>query len=417
MEKICVLGLGYIGLPTAAVFASKGFKVYGVDIKKDIIESLRMGRIHIEEPLLTQLVLKTIASGNLLPKEVPEEADVFIIAVPTPKTQENKCELKYVIEAARSIVPYIRKGNIIILESTVTPGTTEEVIKPIIEESGLVVGEEIYLAHCPERVLPGSILDEITKNGRIIGGYTKECASKAKVIYQSFVSGQIILTDLKTAEMTKLVENIFRDVNIAFANELVKVCDALRIDAMEVIELANKHPRVNILQPGPGVGGHCLAIDPYYLISSVPELTKLISTARDINCSMPSFIVTKVEKMLEGIKNPKIVVFGITYKENIGDVRESPSLEVIRILKDKNYEVVVCDPHVQDKLYQLEEIYKSVVGADIIIILVAHDEFKSLDIGFVSQSMRTPLIFDAKNILDQNIYENVTINKLGRVSR
>lgn len=417
MERICVLGLGYIGLPTAAVFASKGFKVYGVDIKKDIIESLRMGRIHIEEPLLTQLVLKTIASGNLIPEEVSHEADAFIIAVPTPKTQENKCELKYVIEAARSIIPYIRKGNIIILESTVTPGTTEEVIKPIIEESGLIVGEDIYLAHCPERVLPGSIIDEITKNDRIIGGYTKECANKAKAIYQSFASGQIILTDLKTAEMTKLVENIFRDVNIAFANELVKVCDALRIDAVEVIQLANKHPRVNILQPGPGVGGHCLAIDPYYLISSVPELTKLISTARDINCSMPSFIVTKVEKMLEDIKNPKIAVFGITYKENVGDLRESPSLEVIRLLREKNYKVIVCDPHVQDESYQLEEINKSVIGADIIIILVGHDEFKNMDIGLLSQSMRTPLIFDAKNILDPNDCENVKINKLGRISK
>ena len=416
MEKICVIGLGYIGLPTAAVFASKGFMVYGVDTKKEIIASLRMGRIHIEEPLLKQLVLKTIASGCLLPRDVPEEADVFIIAVPTPKTQDNKCELKYVIEAVRSIVPYIRKGNTIILESTVTPGTTDEVIKPIIEESGLIVGKDIYLAHCPERVLPGSIIDEITKNSRIIGGYTEECANKVKAIYESFVSGQIILTDLKTAEMTKLVENTYRDVNIAFANELVKVCDALRIDAIKVIELANKHPRVNILQPGPGVGGHCLAVDPYYLISSVPELTELISTARDINCSMPSFIVSKVGEMLEGIDHPKIAVFGITYKENIDDVRESPSLEVIRLLREKNYEVTVCDPHVHDKLYQLDEIDKSVVGTDIIIILVGHDEFKNLDFGLLSRCMRTPLIFDTKNVLDKNNWENVIIKRLGRIS-
>jgi UDP-N-acetyl-D-mannosaminuronic acid dehydrogenase len=416
MEKICVLGLGYIGLPTAATLASKGYQVYGVDIKKDIIKSLKESRVHIEEPLLTQLVQQTIASGCLVPKEVPEEADVFIIAVPTPKTHENKCELKYLIEATKSIVPYISEGNIIILESTVTPGTTEEVMMPIIEEGGLIVGVDIYLAHCPERVLPGSIIKEITQNSRIIGGYTEECANKAKAIYQSFVTGQIILTDLKTAEMTKLVENTFRDVNIAFANELVKVCDALSIDAIKVIELANEHPRVNILQPGPGVGGHCLAIDPYYLISSVPELTKLISTAREVNCSMPSFIVSKVEQMLEGIDHPKIVVLGITYKENIDDVRESPSIEIIRLLREKNYEVIVCDPHIDDKLYQQREISESAVGADIIIILVSHDEFKNLDFGLLSQRMRTPLVFDTKNIIDRDCCENVIIKKLGRIS-
>jgi UDP-N-acetyl-D-mannosaminuronic acid dehydrogenase len=416
VEKICVLGLGYIGLPTATTLASKGFQVIGVEIKKDVIKSLSMGKSHIEEPLLEQLVQETIASGRLIPKEVPEAADAFIISVPTPKTEENKCEFKYIIEAAKSIVPYLKKGNIVILESTVTPGTTEEVIKPIIEESGLVVGKDIYLAHCPERVLPGSIVHEIINNSRIIGGYTEACTSKAKDIYQSFVKGQIILTDLKTAEMSKLVENIYRDVNIAFANELVKICDALKIDAIKVIELANMHPRVDILQPGAGVGGHCLAIDPYYVISKVPEYAKLISTAREINCSMPSFVVSKVEQMLDGIDNPKIVVLGITYKENIDDVRESPSLEVIRLLREKNYQVTACDPHVHDDKYQLKEVSKSALGADIIIILVAHDEFKCLDIRMITQSMRTPMIFDVKNILDENKYEHVRIKHLGRIS-
>lgn len=415
MDKICVLGLGYIGLPTAATLASKGFVVCGVDKKKEIIDSLRIGKTHIEEPFLEELVMKTIDDKYLIPKEEPEEADAFIIAVPTPKTEDNKCELKYVIEALKTIVPYLRKGNIIILESTVTPGTTEEIVKTIIEESGLIVGRDIYLAHCPERVLPGKILHEIVNNNRIIGGFTEECANRASTIYQSFVKGQIYLTDLKTAEMVKLVENIFRDVNIAFANELLKVCDELGLDVLKVIELANRHPRVNILQPGPGVGGHCLAIDPYYIISKVPGRAKLISTARDINCSMPGYIVSKVEKLLAGIENPKAAVLGITYKENIDDIRESPSLEVIRLLREKNYQVSAWDPHVRNGLLSQEELEKTVADTDIILILVAHNEFKHLDIEALVKNMRTPLVLDVKNILDKGMYHNVILKHLGEI--
>lgn len=413
MDKICVLGLGYIGLPTAATLASKGFTVCGVDNKKDIIDNLRMGKTHIEEPLLGKLVKETIDDKYLTPKEEPKEADAFIIAVPTPKTEDNKCELRYVIEASKSIVPYIRKGNIIILESTVTPGTTEEIVKPIIEESGFTVGRDIYLAHCPERVLPGKILHEIIYNNRIIGGFTEECANRARMIYQSFVKGQIYLTDLKTAEMVKLVENIFRDVNIAFANELLKVCDELGLDALKVIELANRHPRVNIMQPGPGVGGHCLAIDPYYIISKVPKYAKLISTARSVNCSMPSYIVSKVEKLLDGVDVPKVAVLGITYKENIDDTRESPSLEIIKLLREKNYQVSAWDPHINDALHEQEELCKAAADADMILILVAHNEFKHLDIEALAENMRRPLILDVKNILDKEMYHNVTIMHLG----
>lgn len=412
MDKICVLGLGYIGLPTAAILASKGFAVCGVDVDENVIESLRMGKTHIEEPLLGQLVQSVIDNGKLIPKSEPEEADVFIIAVPTPKTEDNNCEYEYVEAASKSIIPYIRKGNVIVLESTVAPGATEEIVKPIIEESGLVVGEDIYLAHCPERVLPGRILYEIVYNNRVIGGFTEACAINAREIYRSFVKGEMVLTDLKTAEIVKLAENIFRDVNIAFANELVKICDALEIDAIKVIELANKHPRVKILQPGAGVGGHCIAIDPYYVISKVPECAKLISTAREVNCSMPGYIVSKVNKLLEGIDKPKIVVLGVTYKENIDDIRESPSLEVIKLLRERNYQVLVYDPHVSNELLRQEELDKSVVDADIILILVAHDEFRCLDIDALAKSMRTPLVLDVKNIFDKRRYGNVTVKHL-----
>lgn len=414
MKTICVLGLGYIGLPTAATLASNGFKVIGVDINEKIISLLKNSEIHIEEPHLDELVKSIILDGHFIPSETPKKADVFIIAVPTPKTDDNSCELKYVIQAAKSIVPHLNIGNTVILESTVSPGTTEEMIKPILEESGLIVGENIYLAHCPERVLPGNIIHEIINNDRIIGGYTEICAKKAMEIYKSFVKGNIILTDLKTAEMAKLVENIFRDVNIALANELVKICDELKINAAEVIRLANKHPRVSILKPGPGVGGHCLAIDPYYVISKTPETARLISTAREINCSMPEFIVSKVMQLVNDIETPKIAVFGITYKENIDDLRESPAIEIVKQLKEKGLKVNIYDPHVKIEVEDLANIDTTVTDSDMILILVAHDEFTYIDYKKLSEKMRRPFIFDVKKIINKDEWD-IPVKYLGEV--
>lgn len=415
MNRICVLGLGYIGLPTAAILASRGCDVIGVDINENIVQTLNKKKIHIEEPFLEDIVKKVIEEGRLMAKLKPESADVFIITVPTPKKEDNSCDLSYVENAIQSILPYLKKNNVIIIESTIPPGTTEEIIGSIIERKGFIIGKDIYLSHCPERVLPGKIIEEIVNNDRIIGGCTAECAKKASMVYESFVKGKIILTNASTAEMTKLMENTFRDVNIALANELVKICNKLQINAMEVIKLANKHPRVNILQPGPGVGGHCLAVDPYFIISKVPEIACLIFMARNINCSMPSYIVSKLKQIIEGIENPKIAVFGITYKENIDDLRESPALEVIKLLKKEEIEIAIYDPHVKKGIDYLMNIDRAVEGSDMILILVAHNEFKKLDYNVLAKKMRNPIIFDTKNAIDIDYNNDILIKHLGNI--
>jgi len=401
MKKVCVIGLGYIGLPTACILSSKGFKVVGVDINQKLVEGLNQVNIDPLEPGLAGLANSAIKSGNFIPKISPEEADVFMICVPTPLTNENKADLSYIKTAARSILPYLRKGNLVILESTVPPGTTEEILKPTLEESGLKVGSELYLAYCPERVLPGNILKELVKNDRIIGGINPESAELAKEIYQSFVEGEIYLTDATTAEMVKLAENSFRDVNIAFANELSRICDKLNFNVWKVIELANKHPRVNILKPGPGVGGHCIAVDPFFIVEKAPEEAKLIKTARCVNDSMPDYIVKKIEKAVRKakIKSPVIACLGITYKAGTGDLRESPALKIIRRLKEKGYTVRACDPYIKHftefPLFSLEE---TVDGADCLVLLVDHKEFKEIDLHELLKKMRGSIIIDTRGI-------------------
>ena len=401
MKKICVLGLGYIGLPTGAILASKGFKIIGVDINFKVVKRLNSKDIENSEPGLANLVKRVISSGNLKAQTIPEEADVFIICVPTPLTDEKKADLTYVKNATKSILPYLKKDNLVILESTVPPGTTQKIIKPILEESSLKVGSELYLAYCPERVIPGNILKEIVNNDRIIGGITQESAELAKEIYQSFVQGKIYLTDATTAEMIKLTENSFRDVNIAFANELSRICDQLNLNVWEVIKLANKHPRVNILNPGPGVGGHCIAVDPFFIIEKAPEKAKLIKTARSVNDSMPDYIVKKVETALNKIKveNPLIACLGMTYKANVDDIRESPALKVIRKLRKKGYLVRVCDPYIKDfsefPLFSLKEVAE---GADCLVLLVDHKEFKELEPDEFLKEMRHKIIIDIRGV-------------------
>jgi len=402
MKKICVIGLGYIGLPTACILSSKGFKVVGVDINQKLVEELLSGgSIDPLEPGLASLANSAIKSGNFIPKISPEEADGFMICVPTPLTDNHKADLTCVKNAAESILPYLRKHNIVILESTVPPGTTEGILKPILEKSGLEIGKELYLIHCPERVLPGNILKELIENDRIIGGINQESAESAKEIYRSFVEGKIYLTGATTAEMVKLVENSFRDVNIAFANELSRICDKLSLNVWKVIELANKHPRVSVLKPGPGVGGECIAVDPFFIVEKAPEEAKLIKTARCVNDSMPDYVVKKVEKAVRKakIKNPVIACLGITYKAGTGDLRGSPALKIVRRLKEKGYTVRACDPYIKHftefPLFSLEE---TVDGADCLVLLVDHKEFKEIKLQTLLKKMRGSLIVDTKGV-------------------
>jgi UDP-N-acetyl-D-mannosaminuronic acid dehydrogenase len=402
MRKICVIGLGYIGLPTAAMFASSGFEVVGVDVNENIVSLLNQGKIHIEEVGLKELVKTVVKEGRLRAAVIPESADVFIIAVPTPNNHDNTANLDYVKAAIENILPYLKREDIVIVESTIPPRTIDDFVAPIIKSKGWKIGEEIYLSHCPERVLPGRILIELVENTRIIGGINEISAIKSSEVYSSFVTGEIIKTSAVTAEMSKLMENTYRDVNIALANELTKISDKLGINALDVINIANKHPRVNLHQPGPGVGGHCLAVDPYFIIEKAPEVSKLIFNARRINNSMPEFVVAHVEKIVDN--NGKIAVFGLTYKGNIDDVRESPSLEVVKLLKDRNYEVSIYDPHVrnEDVCFSLSSFDEAIENANCILVLTDHIEFKQLDEIKIISKMRKPTIFDTKNFVNVN---------------
>lgn len=417
MKKICVVGLGYIGLPTSVMFALSGYEVVGVDINEEIVEKLNKGKICIEEPYLGKMVELVIDTGKLVGKTKPEYADVFIIAVPTPIKKDQSCDLSYVISAIQSIIPCLKKENIIIIESTISPNTTDTVVKPIVEQAGFKVGRDVYLAYCPERVLPGKIIEEMITNNRIVGGSTPICGQKAAVVYKSFVKGEILVTDTKTAEMSKLMENTFRDVNIALANELVKICNELKINALEVIKMSNKHPRVNLHKPGPGVGGHCLAVDPYFIIEKSPHHANIISMARRINNSMTSYVVSKVIQLTQKIKKPKIAVFGITYKGNIDDMRQSPALDIIKQLKMEGMEVAIYDKHAKTNKFKFVSRKEAIKNSDMILILADHDEFKTIDYIELAKEMKTAIIFDTKNILNPKDYnsEEILIKNLGNV--
>lgn len=407
-EKICCIGLGYIGLPTATMFAVNGHQVVGVDVQDQIINTINNGDIHIEEPGLKEMVKGAVMGGQLSAALEPVEADVFIIAVPTPLTEKKTANLEYVKDATESILPYLKKDDLVIIESTIAPRTTEDEILPILKKSDLELGEELFVAHCPERVLPGQIIQELVNNNRIIGGINEKSALKARKIYKSFVQAKMYITDATTAEMVKLMENTYRDVNIALANELAKVSEDNKIDVWEAIQLANKHPRVNVHLPGPGVGGHCLAVDPWFIVESSPEKAKMIEISRNINDSMPEFVVRNVKEILFGIGDPKISIFGITYKGNVDDLRESPVLEIIDLLESENIDLGIYDPHVsepQKSEYGLNELKESVKNSDIIIMGADHNQFKELDPEVIAAEMRHKKIFDTKNILDQEKWE------------
>ncbi|OED29970.1 nucleotide sugar dehydrogenase [Methanosphaera sp. WGK6] len=415
--KICVIGQGYIGIPTAVLFAKNNCQVIGVDINETIVSNLNKGNITIEEPKIKEILKTCLENGTYMVKTHPEESNVYIITVPTPfKENSFECDLKHVISACESIIPYIKKEDIIIIESTIAPLSTETVIKPLFEKEGYVIGEDLYLAHCPERVLPGNILEELVHNSRIIGGITPQCTRKATEVYKIFVEGEIIETEAKIAELSKCMENTYRDVNIALANELVKIGAKLDINVLEVIEIANKHPRVNILSPGPGVGGHCIAIDPYFVYSLAQEEAKIIKMARDTNKSMPDFVVKNVKNILNDYKENKhiISIFGLAYKGNSDDDRESPSYDIIRGL-EKDFDLKIYDPHIKFTNLSFEE---AIQDSSLLLILTNHDEFKELDFNKLKENMKQPIIFDTKNIIDKNdILEEITLFNFGNLPK
>ncbi|HNR33165.1 MAG TPA: nucleotide sugar dehydrogenase [Candidatus Hydrogenedentes bacterium] len=400
MKEVCVLGLGYIGLPTASVLATNGFKVVGVDVSQRVVDTVNEGNIHIEEPGLQTVVRAAIGSGNLRAAREPEAADVFIIAVPTPLTARKTADMSYVTRAAESIVPLLRAGVLVILESTSPPGTCRDLLRPILERSGLSVGKEIHLAHCPERVLPGKILKELIHNDRVIGGYDRAAARKARDLYARFVDGELFLTDATTAEMVKILENTYRDVNIALANEVAVLCERLGIDFWECAQLANRHPRVAVHRAGPGVGGHCISIDPWFLVEKFPDDAAMVRLARQRNDSMPTHVVRRVRDLLGDLQDPKIAVLGQAYKGNVDDIRESPAVHVVDLLKAEGLRCAVYDPHVKKGPHELVSLEECLHDADLLLVLTAHDEFKYLNPRQVARQMRTNLLLDTHNVLE-----------------
>ncbi len=400
MDNVCVLGLGYIGLPTAALLATHGYRVLGVDTDLRIVETIKQGGIHIEEPGLQTLVRAAVQSGNLQAAAAPTPCEVFIIAVPTPINNEKKADMGYVRQAAESLASVLKTGDLVILESTSPPGACETLVKPILERSGLCVGPDISLAHCPERVLPGRILTELIANDRIIGGIDVRSAERARALYARFVEGEIFLTDATTAEMVKVTENTFRDVNIALANETALLCEQLGISFWEVARLANRHPRVNLHAAGPGVGGHCISVDPWFLVERFPDTARLIALARERNDAMPAHVAQTVQTLLSDIKEPVVAALGLAYKGNVDDIRESPSLHVITLLEQAGCVVRAHDPHVQRAPITNHALETCVEGADCLLLLTAHNAFKTLDPRRMRQRMRTPLLFDAHNLFD-----------------
>jgi UDP-N-acetyl-D-mannosaminuronic acid dehydrogenase len=427
-QKLCVLGLGYIGLPTASTFAINGIKVLGVDINPSVVETLQKGQIHIHEPGLHNLVTQAVQSGNLTASTRVEESDAFLIAVPTPfkqhelgdyKGQKFKlADMTAVASATEAIVPHLRKGNLVILESTSPPRTTVDLVRPILERSGLKAGIDFFLCYSAERVLPGQILRELVENARVIGGITPESARAGHELYATFVKGKIIETDATTAEMVKLMENTTRDVNIALANEFARLAEKLGVNVWEAIGLANLHPRINILSPGPGVGGHCISVDPWFFVEAAPELTPLIRNARQVNDSQPHFVLKKVQQAfhgsvgnhaaedggMSGLKGKKIAALGLAYKPNVDDLRESPAAEIVHLLQAEGAQVKAWEPFKPNArlegIRMATNLNDAIQDADMVLLLVKHSEFARLDPQVIASSTKARLALDTVNAWD-----------------
>ncbi|MFT5528924.1 MAG: UDP-N-acetyl-D-mannosaminuronic acid dehydrogenase [Alteromonadaceae bacterium] len=408
-KKVSVIGLGYIGLPTAAVIASRGMNVIGVDVNQHAVDTINAGNVHIIEPDLDIVVRSAVQAGNLRATTIPEKADAFMVAVPTPFKENYEADLSYIESAAKAIAPVLEKGNLVILESTSPVGATEELAKWLAEaRSDLTFPQthgseaDINVAHCPERVLPGHVLRELVENDRVIGGMSSACSEKAVKLYKTFVAGECLLTTARTAEMAKLTENSFRDVNIAFANELSMICDKLNIDVWELIKLANRHPRVNILNPGPGVGGHCIAVDPWFIVSSAPDTAKLIRQAREVNDSKPYYVLNQILEAVEQFKKPIVACLGIAFKADIDDLRESPALDITKMLAEKNCaKVLVVEPNITklpeslSKLgVELVSLEDALAQSNTLAVLVDHKEFKSI----APEQIAKKVIVDSRGI-------------------
>ena len=394
--RVCVVGLGYIGLPTASILGTKGCRVFGVDVSPQVVDTINAGRIHIEEPDLDLIVKAAVQAGNLTAATVPSEADVFVLAVPTPIQPDKQPDVSMVEAAARSIAPFVRKGNLVILESTSPVGTTDGVVARVLREAGHAIGEDVYVAYCPERVLPGRILTELIENDRVVGGVDDASTEVALEFYQGFVRGEVVGTDSRTAEMVKLSENSYRDVNIAFANELSMVCDRAGISVWEVIRIANRHPRVKILQPGPGVGGHCIAVDPWFIVAGDPANAKVIRAAREVNDRKPHWVIEKVEQCAKKVVEPVIACLGLSFKADVDDLRESPAVEIVHELKRRNLgELLVVEPHLLfHPDFELVKLEEAVRRADIVLVLVDHRPFKRLR----REALNEKLLIDTRGL-------------------
>jgi UDP-N-acetyl-D-mannosaminuronic acid dehydrogenase len=404
-SSVCVVGLGYIGLPTALLLATNGFSVLGVDTNEAVLASLRSGEPHIAEPGVRELLGRALSSGALALGLRPEGADVFMICVPTPVSKDRTADLSAVRAAAESILPYLGPESLVILESTVPPGTTQNMVVPILRQSDWKVPRSgsrdgLLVAYCPERVLPGKTLHEMIHNDRIVGGVTPAAAAAAATFYSQFVHGVVHQTDVTTAEIVKLAENSFRDVNIALANELAGICWELGSNVWEVVRLANHHPRVHFLSPGPGVGGHCLTTDPWFLVSSAPGMAKLIRSGREINESQPETVCRIIEGMTRDIRDAKVALLGVAYKAGTDDLRDSPTLVIAQWLHSHGYRVSLVDPLVKLCPVALTPLSEAVSDADLIVLLVDHDEFANLEPGDLGRRVRHKRLLDTRNSLD-----------------
>ncbi|MCM3633973.1 nucleotide sugar dehydrogenase [Paenibacillus camelliae] len=402
---INVIGLGYIGLPTALMFAKNGVEVVGTDYNKDLIESLSNGKLPFEEEGISELFNIGLKNGITFSTEY-QVTDKYIIAVPTPYVNINKkLDPTYVLSAVNTVLNVCKKGTIIIIESTISPGTIDKYVRPEIEKRGMKIGEDIHLAHAPERIIPGNMVFELENNSRTIGVDDFTIGEEIKKLYSEFCKSEIVITDIRSAEMSKVVENTYRDINIAFANELAKICREDNMDVYEIIRIANKHPRVNILQPGPGVGGHCISVDPWFLVGDYPDLTNLILTARKINDSMPSHVLTRIRDIMKehNIKDiSRIGLYGLAYKENVDDTRESPTLQLLKKMSDHlAFGVKIFDPLINENIVENQyfDFYNFIDDIDIVVIMTAHNHIKEN-----METIRNKLILDTKNICN---YEHV----------
>ncbi len=407
-NSLCVLGLGYIGLPTASTFATHGLRVLGVDVNAAIVRTLRNGEVHIQESGLREAYRSALASGNLTISDKPAEADAFLIAVPTPfhdgQSGESMghpyrlADLRAVLSATESILPVLRRGNLVVLESTSPPRTTIDQVAPILRRSGMEPGRDFHLAYSPERVLPGQILRELKENARVVGGVTPESAQAAADLYSVFVTGEIVQTDSTTAELVKLMENTYRDVNIAIANEFSRLADRFGVDVWEAISLANRHPRVSILRPGPGVGGHCISVDPWFLVEAAPELATLIHAARRVNDAQPHYVVGLAKRALSGLRGRKIAALGLAYKADVDDLRESPAVEVVHLLGQEGAVVTAWEPFSPQAdlpgIQMAESLDAALGDAEAVLLLVAHSQFLSISPEELGRRTKSRILID-----------------------